>query len=313
MTGPPGAGKSMLAARLPGLLPPLAPDEALDVSMIHSVAGHLSEGRLITRRPFRDPHHSASMPALVGGGLRARPGEISLAHHGVLFLDELPEFSRPALEALRQPLETGQVSIARANGHVTYPARVQLVAAMNPCKCGYLDDPAMACNKAPQCGMDYRNRLSGPLLDRIDLHVSVPAVDPFAMEAGRPAEGSEAVAARVRAAREAQLERSRAGNGTGGAPGRVNALLSGEALERIATPDEPGRRLMAEAADRLRLSARAYHRLLRVARTLADLDGRDGVSRMHVAEALSYRQINLAGAGAAASDAGEGRGRRRGR
>jgi magnesium chelatase family protein len=311
MTGPPGAGKSMLAARLPGLLPPLAPDEALAVSMIHSVAGQLDEGRLITRRPFRDPHHSASMPALVGGGLRARPGEMSLAHNGVLFLDELPEFSRPALEALRQPLETGQVSIARANGHVTYPARVQLVAAMNPCKCGYLDDPALACNKAPGCGQEYRNRLSGPLLDRIDLHVTVPPVDPFAMDAGRPSEPTAPVAARVRAAREAQAERAET-------PGdaRVNAHLAGEALERVATPDAAGRALMAEAAERLRLSARAYHRLLRVARTLADLDGRDGVGRVHIAEALSYRQIMLAGAGAAALDGpggAGGRSRRRGR
>ncbi|MQX38491.1 YifB family Mg chelatase-like AAA ATPase [Roseospira navarrensis] len=297
MTGPPGAGKSMLAARLPGILPPLAPDEALAVSMIHSVAGLLDDGRLITRRPFRDPHHSASMPALVGGGLRARPGEISLAHTGVLFLDELPEFSRPALEALRQPLETGQVSIARANNHVTYPARVQLIAAMNPCRCGYLDDPALACSKAPGCGADYRNRLSGPLLDRIDLHVTVPPVDPFAMDAGAPAEPSAPVAARVRAAREAQADRAAATDGA-----RANAHLAGEALERVAGPDAAGRTLMAEAAERLRLSARAYHRLLRVARTLADLEGRDGVGRVHIAEALGYRQVLAPAPGALGAD-----------
>jgi len=306
MTGPPGAGKSMLAARLPGILPPLAPDEALAVSMIHSVAGHLDEGRLITRRPFRDPHHSASMPALVGGGLRAKPGEISLAHHGVLFLDELPEFSRPALEALRQPLETGQITIARANSHVTYPARVQLVAAMNPCKCGYLDDPALACNKAPGCGIEYRNRLSGPLLDRIDLHIAVPPVDPFAMGQSAPAEPTAPVAARVRAAREAQADRAEGPNAA-----RVNAHLAGDALERIAGPDAPGRALMAEAAERLRLSARTYHRLLRVARTLADLEGRDGVSRAHIAEALGYRQVMLAGAGSTARDDHPGNGRRK--
>jgi len=315
MTGPPGAGKSMLAARLPGILPPLAPDEALEVSMIHSVAGHLAEGRLITRRPFRAPHHSASMPALVGGGLRTRPGEISLAHNGVLFLDELPEFSRPALEALRQPLETGRVAIARANGHVTYPAQVQLIAAMNPCKCGYLDDPALACSKAPRCGEDYRGRLSGPLLDRIDLHVTVPAVDPFALAPAASPEGSAPVAARVRAAREGQWERaaalSREGLGGGRVP-RLNARLDGEALDRVAAPDAAGRRLIGEAVERLHLSARAYHRLLRVARTLADLDGRDAVARLHVAEALSYRPVPLAGAGAAHRDPGEGR-RRGGR
>ena len=175
MTGPPGSGKSMLAQRLPGLLPPLDPAEALEVSMIHSVAGVLQDGGLIRRRPFRDPHHSASVAALVGGGLRARPGEVSLAHLGVLFLDELPEFPRPALEALRQPLETGRTTVARANGHITYPARVQLVAAMNPCRCGWLDDPGRACSRAPKCAADYQSRLSGPVLDRIDLAIDVPA------------------------------------------------------------------------------------------------------------------------------------------
>jgi len=305
MTGPPGAGKSMLAARLPGILPPLAPEEALEVSMIHSVAGCLDDGRLILRRPFRSPHHSASMPALVGGGLRARPGEISLAHNGVLFLDELPEFSRPALEALRQPLETGRVAIARANGHVTYPACFQLIAAMNPCKCGYLDDPAQACSKAPRCGEDYKARLSGPLLDRIDLHVAVPAVDPFALGMGTAPEASAPVAARVRVAREVQwaraeaLSRNTASGQRRGA--RLNAHLDGEALESVAAPDAAGRALMAEAAERLRLSARAYHRLLRVARTLADLEGQDGVGRAHVAEALSYRSMPVSGVGGGAA------------
>ena len=178
LCGPPGSGKSMLAARLPGLLPPLSPAEALDLSMIHSVAGQLDGGRLLMRRPFRDPHHSATLPALIGGGLRARPGEVSLAHRGVLFLDELPEFDRRSLEALRQPLESGRAVVARANTHVTYPARFQLVAAMNPCKCGWLDNPALACSRVPRCAADYQAKISGPLFDRIDLHVDVPAVKP---------------------------------------------------------------------------------------------------------------------------------------
>src|SRR5213078_169546 len=178
MIGPPGSGKSMLAARLPGLLPPLQPDEALEATMVRSLAGETGDGKLSRRRSFRDPHHSATLQALVGGGARARPGEVSLAHHGVLFLDELPEFNRAALEALRQPLETGRVSVARANSHVTFPARVQLVAAMNPCRCGYLAEPGRACGRAPKCAQDYTARLSGPLLDRIDMHIDVPAVSP---------------------------------------------------------------------------------------------------------------------------------------
>ena len=285
MIGPPGSGKSMLAARLPGLLPPLEPAEALEVSMIHSVAGQLAEGKLLRRRPFRDPHHSASVPSLVGGGTRARPGEISLAHTGVLFLDELPEFQRAALEALRQPLESGRASVARANAHVVYPARIQLVAAMNPCRCGYLGDAALACAKAPKCGADYQNKISGPLFDRIDLHVEVPAVSPADLSLPPPAEGSAEVAARVAAARAVQSERGRA------LAIRCNAQLDGEALERLAAPDTPGRTLLTEAAERLRLSARGYHRVLRVARTLADLDGSQSVRRLHVAEALGYRRL----------------------
>jgi magnesium chelatase family protein len=294
MIGPPGSGKSMLAQRLPGLLPPLDPAEALEVSMIHSVAGVLQDGALIRRRPFRDPHHSASVAALVGGGLRARPGEVSLAHLGVLFLDELPEFPRPALEALRQPLETGKTTVARANNHVTYPARVQLIAAMNPCRCGWLDDPGRACTRAPKCAADYQSRLSGPVLDRIDLSVDVPAVSPADLALPPPAERSADVARRVAAARATQRDRYGGGAARGGtSPVRTNAEADGALLDRVATPDEPGRRLLAEAVDRMRLSARSYHRVLRVARTLADLDNAEAVKRLHIAEALSYRRKAL--------------------
>ena len=289
MVGPPGSGKSMLAARLPGLLPPLSPAEALEVSMIHSVAGQLPEGKLLRRRPFRDPHHSASVASLIGGGQRARPGEVSLAHSGVLFLDELPEFARGALEALRQPLESGRAVVARVNAHVAYPARVQLVAAMNPCRCGHLDDPGLSCTRAPKCAVDYQSRISGPLFDRIDLHVDVPAVNPADLALPPPAEGSAAVAERVAAARACQAERYRALSPD--RPIRCNAEADGELLERAAAPDAAGRALLTEAAERLRLSARAYHRVLRVARTLADLTGGGGVTRLHIGEALSYRRV----------------------
>src|SRR5579863_7061031 len=287
MIGPPGSGKSMLAARLPGILPPLEPAEALELGMIQSVAGGLRDGRLSRERPFRDPHHSASLPALVGGGARARPGEISLAHQGVLFLDELPEFNRGALEALRQPLETGRVSVARANSHVTYPARFQLVAAMNPCRCGRLSE--MACGRAPRCAEEYQSRLSGPLLDRIDLQIEVPSVSPADLALPPPAEDSGAIAARVAAARARQSARYSRLPAAAGI--RTNAQADGALLDEIATPDAAGRALLVRAAERLRLSARGYHRVLRVARTLADLEGAAAIGRAHIAEALSYRPL----------------------
>ena len=290
MVGPPGAGKSMLAARLPGILPPLEPAEALELGMIQSVAGGLRSGGLSRERPFRDPHHSASLAALVGGGTRARPGEISLAHHGVLFLDELVEFNRAALEALRQPLETGRVSIARAHGHVTYPARFQLIAAMNPCRCGHFAEGG--CARAPRCAEDYQGRLSGPLLDRIDLYIEVPAMSPANLALPPAAESSAAVASRVATARARQAKRFSAASAERRI--RTNAEADGALLDEIAAPEPAGRALLARAAERLQLSARGYHRVLRVGRTLADLEGAPIVTRRHIAEALSYRRIRPA-------------------
>jgi magnesium chelatase family protein len=284
MQGPPGSGKSLLASCLPGILPELTAEEALEVSMVASVAGELSDGRLRRTRPFRAPHHSASMVALVGGGMKVRPGEVSLAHLGVLFLDELPEFQRGALDSLRQPLETGTISIARANAHVTFPARIQMVAALNPCKCGYLGDAALACSRAPKCAIDYQSKISGPLLDRIDLHVDVAAVSAADLTLPPPAEGSAEVRARVAAARAIQTGRYE-GHGY-----RTNAEIDGVMLEEVATPDEAGRALLAKAAEAMRLSARGYTRILRVARTIADLAQAEQVGRIHVAEALSYRR-----------------------
>ncbi|MBN9509235.1 MAG: YifB family Mg chelatase-like AAA ATPase [Alphaproteobacteria bacterium] len=279
LIGPPGAGKSMLAARLPGLLPDLTPREALEVSMVHSVAGMLDGGRLLKRPPYREPHHSASQAALTGGGNRARPGEVSLAHRGVLFLDELPEFPRAALEALRQPMESGRTTVARAMAHVTYPARFQLIAAMNPCRCGHLGDAARECGRAPRCGEDYQNRISGPLLDRIDLVLQVQPVAPAELSHAPTGEPTRVIAERVARAREAQ--RGRGGEG--------GALTNAEADAGALALDAEAKSLAAQAAERLHLSPRGYARTLRVARSIADLAGETVIRRRDVAEALAYR------------------------
>ncbi len=289
MIGPPGAGKSMLASRLPSL----QPKELLEVSMIRSIAGSMVGGRLSARRPFRAPHHSASMAALVGGGVRARPGEVSLAHNGVLFLDELPEFTPQALDSLRQPIENGETAIARANHRVTYPSRVQLVAAMNPCRCGHAGEPGHTCRRGRRCAADYQARVSGPLLDRIDLRIEVPAVTAADLIAPPPGESSSAVAARVAAARDLQRRRF---DGLGIAN---NAQCTPSLIEEIVAPDAAGTQLLRDAADAFALSARGYHRVLKVARTLADLDAADTIGRLHLAEALSYRGANTALAAAA--------------
>lgn len=286
MMGPPGSGKSMLASRLAGILPPLSPMEALESSMIQSIAGNLPDGRIIRTRPYRDPHHSASQPALIGGGHRAKPGEISLAHHGVLFLDELPEFARPTLEALRQPLESGQAVIARANHHVTYPARFQLIAAMNPCRCGFVSDAGQACSRAPKCAADYQNKLSGPLLDRFDLFVDVPAVTVSELQSLPVGETSSHVGARVATARSKQINRHQENFGAG----IINAHLQGQALEKMTALDEHGTKLMKQATETLKLSARGYYRVLRVARTIADLSDSDTIQTSHIAEALTFRR-----------------------
>jgi magnesium chelatase family protein len=298
MIGSPGSGKSMLAARLPSILPPLSPSELLEISMIASVAGELDGGALTNRRPFRSPHHSASMAALTGGGIRAKPGEISLAHNGVLFLDELPEFDPRVIDALRQPLENGEVSVSRANHRVTYPARFMLIAAMNPCRCGHAYDPGYMCKRGrnERCIADYQTRISGPLLDRIDLRIEVAPVTAADLILPPPAEGSAEVAARVAAARELQSKRYTA---LGLPKVRSNSEAPSSILEEVAKPDAAGLKLLRDAAETMKLSARGYHRVLRVARTLADLDAAERVGRLHLAEALSYRALAEGGLQAA--------------
>ncbi len=284
MTGSPGSGKSMLAARLPGILPPLSAAEALETSMIHSLSGLLDEGGISRERPFREPHHTASMAAIVGGGRGAKPGEISLAHNGVLFMDEFPEYNRAVLETLRQPIETGEVVVARANAHVRYPCRFMLVAAANPCKCGYLTDPSRACARVPVCGEEYLGRISGPLMDRFDLRIYVPPVGFSDLDLPEAGDSSADMAARITAARAVQEARFEGHDDM-----RVNADAEGALLEEIAMPDDEGRALLLKVAERFGLSARGYHRVLRVARTIADLEGEADVRKPHIAEAVSFR------------------------
>ncbi|WP_457647006.1 YifB family Mg chelatase-like AAA ATPase [Profundibacter sp.] len=284
MTGSPGSGKSMLAARLPGILPPLSAAEALETSMIHSLSGLLDEGGISRERPFREPHHTASMAAIVGGGRGAKPGEISLAHNGVLFMDEFPEYNRAVLETLRQPIETGEVVVARANAHIRYPCRFMLVAAANPCKCGHLADPARACARVPVCGEEYLGRISGPLMDRFDLRIDVPPVAFSDLDLPETGDSSADMAARIASARTLQEARFEGHDDM-----RVNADAEGAMLEEIATPDDEGRALLLKVAERFGLSARGYHRVLRVARTIADLEGEENVRKPHVAEAVSFR------------------------
>ncbi|GAB6042667.1 YifB family Mg chelatase-like AAA ATPase [Endothiovibrio diazotrophicus] len=282
MFGPPGTGKTLLASRLPSILPPMDEGEALEAAAVASISDRGLDPARWRRRPFRAPHHTASAVALVGGGSQPRPGEISLAHRGVLFLDELPEFDRKVLEVLREPLESGRITISRAARQAEFPARFQLVAAMNPCPCGYLGDPAGRCRCTPDQIVRYRGRVSGPLLDRIDLQVEVPRLPPGTLGGGAPGEPSAAVRERVEAARSRQAERA----------GRLNAELSGEALSRYCRLDERDGALLERAMEKLGLSARAYHRILKVARTIADLAESESIATPHLTEAIAYRRLD---------------------
>ena len=284
MVGPPGSGKTMLASRLPTIMPEMTPNEILETSIIYSIAGKLDNQSLITNRPFRSVHHTASPVALAGGGSDAKPGEISLAHNGVLFLDELPEFNRATLEILRQPMESGKIVISRAKRNSTYPAHFQLIAAMNPCPCGHLGNAALSCSRAPRCAESYQNKISGPLLDRIDLHVDVDAVNPWEMKNNdsAPSESSAQIRERVLAARKKQIDRQ----------GYVNALLDGADMDKYVVLDDELTSFLNMAAEKMGMSARGYNRIKRIARTIADLAGRDEIIMSDIAEALSYRPIN---------------------
>lgn len=284
MVGPPGSGKTMLASRLPTIMPEMTPNEILETSIIYSIAGKLNNQSLMTNRPFRSVHHTASPVALAGGGSDAKPGEISLAHNGVLFLDELPEFNRATLEILRQPMESGKIVISRAKRNSVYPAHFQLIAAMNPCPCGHLGNAALSCSRAPRCAEAYQNKISGPLLDRIDLHVDVDAVNPWEMKSNSdiPVESSVQIRERVVRARNKQLARQ----------GYVNALLDGADMDKYVVLSDELTEFLNMAAEKMGMSARGYNRIKRIARTIADLRDDDKIIMSDIAEALSYRPIN---------------------
>jgi magnesium chelatase family protein len=289
MIGPPGTGKSMLASRLPGILPPPELEEILEINMIHSISGKIIDGKLITNRPYREVHHSCSMPAMIGGGSKARPGEISLAHNGVLFLDELAEFPRQVLDSLRQPLETGNINISRVNSHITYPANFQFIAAMNPCRCGYLGDGARECKRAPACGEDYKNKISVPLLDRIDMAVNVSQVDIFVADNSKQSESSKTIAARVLKARKLQKERYIKELEMKDLP-KINAKINGKVLEKFCELDKNSQKLLQHSVQKMQSSMRGINRILRVARTIADLENTPKIDPRHLLEAISYRR-----------------------
>ncbi|MFT6106723.1 MAG: magnesium chelatase family protein [Rickettsiales bacterium] len=289
MIGPPGTGKSMIASRIPGLIPELSLKEMLEINMIHSISGRISDGKLIWKRPFRDPHHSASMPAMVGGGSKAKPGEISLAHNGVLFLDELAEFPRVVLDSLRQPIENGNVTISRVQSHINYPADFQLIAAMNPCRCGYLNDQGKACNKAPICGRNYQDKISGPLMDRMDIIIEVPQIDIFD-ESAPAREDSATVKKRVTAAREIQKKRYEKEDLMAEITLKLNSRANGKILEKYTEIDQVSQEILKKTMEKMGISIRGYNRILRVARTIADLDGSENIQQNHLLEAISYRR-----------------------
>lgn len=286
MSGPPGTGKSMLASRLVGILPPPDLEEILEINMIHSIAGNIIDGKLITKRPYRDPHHSCSMPAMVGGGNKSKPGEISLACHGILFLDELPEYSRQVLESLRQPLETKQVSISRANSHITYPANFQFIAAMNPCRCGYLGDEKKQCKRITSCGKEYQNKISGPLLDRIDIIIEIPQIDVF-FSNNKESESSKTIKERIMKTREIQKIRYQKEN----ANYKTNSQIDGKILEKYTILDEESKKILKKSVEKMSTSMRGITRILRVARTIADLENSYEIKQIHLLEAIGYRRI----------------------
>ena len=283
LNGPPGAGKSMLAERLISILPPLSPQEALEVTSIHSITGHLQQGRLLKERPFRNPHHTASKAALIGGGIRVQPGEISLAHHGVLFLDEFPEYPRDTLESLRQPLESGQAVIARANAHLTYPAKFQLIAAMNPCRCGYFNTPRAHCQRQKNCAETYQSRISGPILDRIDLHITVESVSPHQLSALKSGEKSSEIRSRVLDARAHQKKRHKE------MPFETNVRLSNAYIDDILQISPEAKAHLNQASETFQMTARSYYRTLKVALTIADLVHEPVIQKNHISEALMFR------------------------